>query len=111
MLLKLGPAIGIISGAQDPKLRDIYSRAETLSRTVGDPDALFKSVWGLWYNANLARDLDNAATFAQQLVVIGEQSGDEDLALEALHCRWSSAMFRGDLRALRHRLAAWDRAL
>jgi class 3 adenylate cyclase/tetratricopeptide (TPR) repeat protein len=96
LLLKLGPAIGMIRGAQDPELRDIYSRAERLSRTVGDPDDLFKAVWGLWYNANIARDFDNAAAFAQQLVEFGEASGDEDLALEAIHCRWSSAMFRGD---------------
>jgi class 3 adenylate cyclase/tetratricopeptide (TPR) repeat protein/ABC-type transport system involved in cytochrome c biogenesis ATPase subunit len=98
LLLKLGPAIGMVRGAQDPELRDIYSRAERLSRTVGDPDDLFKAVWGLWYNANIARELDNAAAFAQELVVIGAESGDEDLALEALHCRWSSAMFRGDSR-------------
>jgi len=96
LLLKLGPAIGLIHGGQDPGLREVYHRAEALSRTADDRDALFKAVWGLWYNANLARDLDNAAEFAQQLVAISEQSGDEVHELEALHCRWSSALFRGD---------------
>ena len=96
LLLKLGPAIGMIRGAQDPLLRDIYRRAEALSRTADDNNALFKAVWGLWYHANISRELDDARAFSQQLVHIGEQSGDEDLALEALHCRWSSALFRGD---------------
>ena len=96
ILLKLGPAVGMIRGAQDPLLRDIYQRAEALSRTADDNNALFKAVWGLWYHANVSRELDDARAFSQQLVHIGEQSGDEDLALEALHCRWSSALFRGD---------------
>ncbi len=99
LLLKLGPAISIIEGAQAPQLRDLYKRAEHLSRAVGNRDALFKSVWGLWYHANIARDLDDAADFAQELVHISQQSGDEDHTLEALHCRWSSALFRGDYLA------------
>ena len=96
LLLKLGPAIGIVNGAQDPELGDVYRRAEALSRTAADRDALFKAVWGLWYNAIAARELDDAAAFAQQLVLISEQSDDEDHRLEALHCRWSSELFRGD---------------
>jgi hypothetical protein len=96
LLLKLGPAIGMIRGAQDPLLGDVYRRAEALSRTADDNNALFKAVWGLWFHANISHEFDDARAFSQQLVHIGEQSGEEDLALEALHCRWSSAMFRGD---------------
>jgi class 3 adenylate cyclase len=96
LLLKLGPAVSIIHGPQHPMMRDIYRRAEALSRTDDDRDALFKAVWGLWYHANIARELDDASSFAQQLVVISRQSGDEDHALEALHCSWSSKFFRGD---------------
>ena len=96
LLLKLGPAVGVIRGAQDPLLRDIYWRAEALSRTADDKGALFKAVWGLWFHANIAREFGDARAFSQQLVHIGEQAGDDGLALEALHCRWSSALFRGD---------------
>jgi hypothetical protein len=96
LLLKLGPAIGMIRGAQDPILRDIYRRAELLSRTADDTNALFKAVWGLWFHANISRELVDADTLSQQLVDIGARSGDEDLALEAIHCRWSSALFRAD---------------
>ena len=98
LLLKLGPAIAMFRGAQDPELRDIYRRAETLSRCTGNNDAHFKAVWGLWYNANISRELDDAGAFAQQLVEIADQSDDEGLGLEALHCRWSSALFRADYR-------------
>ena len=113
LLLKLGPAVAMFRGAQGADVRDIYRRAETLSRRADDNDALFKSVWGLWYNANIARDLDDAGAFAQELVVIAEQSGDEDLALEASHCRWSSALFSADYRRCmadaRHGAQLYDR--
>jgi hypothetical protein len=113
LLLKLGPAIGMIRGAQDPVLRDIYGRAEALSRTAADNNALFKAVWGLWYHANVSREFGDADTFSQQLVDIAEQSGDEDLALEALHCRWSSALFRGEYNVCaadaRRGVALYDR--
>ena len=98
LLLKLGPAVAMFRGAQAPELRDIYRRAETLSRHTDDNDALFKSVWGLWYNANISRDLDDAGAFAQELVVVAQQTGDEGLTLEASHCRWSSALFGADYR-------------
>ena len=96
LLLKLGPAFVVLKGIQSPELKEIYLRAELLSRAVGDGDALFKSVWGLWFNANVAGELDQAAAFAQELVVISGQSNDEDHQLEALHCRWSSGLFAGD---------------
>jgi predicted ATPase len=35
-----------------------------------------------------------------ELVVLGQQSGDESLLLEALHCRWSTAFFRGDVQGI-----------
>jgi class 3 adenylate cyclase len=100
IILKLGPAVAIIKGIQAPELRDLYSRAEALSRAVGDTDAAFKAVWGLWFNANISGELDDAARFAQNLVAIGEQSGNEGHRLEALHCRWSSSLFGGDYRAV-----------
>jgi tetratricopeptide (TPR) repeat protein len=98
LLLKLGPAVALFRGAQDPELRDIYRRAEALSRRLDDNHSLFKAVWGLWYNANISRELDDAGEFAQRLVTIAEHVGDEDLGLEASHCRWSSALFSADYR-------------
>ena len=96
LLLKLGPAQAIMHGPQSAEVRDTYARAEPLGRSVGDSDQLFQVVWGLWFNANIGRDLDVAAERAQQLIILGERSGDDSHQLEALHCRWSSAFFRGE---------------
>jgi predicted ATPase len=35
---------------------------------------------------------------AEQLVALGQRSGDEALLLEAIHCRWSTAFFCGDIK-------------
>ena len=98
ILLKLGPALSIIDGAQCSSVREVYQSAEILGRGVGDLDGTFKAVWGLWYNANVGRDYATASEFADQLVTLSEQSRDDAHVLEALHCRWSSALFRGEFQ-------------
>jgi len=99
LLLKLGPALGIINGPQDAETRAIYQQAETISESLGDADNLFKSVWGLWYSANIGREFEQAAGFAEKLVLLSDQSRDDGHVLEALHCRWSSGLFRGQFVA------------
>ena len=48
----------------------------------------------------MRRRTGDARDRAEQLVVLGRRSGDEALFLEAIHCRWSSAFFRGDIARL-----------
>jgi class 3 adenylate cyclase/tetratricopeptide (TPR) repeat protein len=96
LLLKLGPALGIIDSPQSASVREVYQRAEILGRSVNDLDGRFKAVWGLWYNANIGRDYSRASEFADRLVALSEQSHEDAHVLEALHCRWSSALFRGE---------------
>jgi len=96
ILLKLGPPLSIIEGAQCESVREVYQSAETLGRSVDDLDGRFKALWGLWYNANVRRDYSTASGFADELVALSEQSHDDGHVLEALHCRWSSALFRGE---------------
>ena len=96
ILLKLGPSLSIIDGAQGTSVREVYARAEELGRAVHDLDGRFKALWGLWYNANVGRDYSTASEFADELVALSEQSHDDAHRLEALHCRWSSALFRGE---------------
>lgn len=99
LLLKLGPAISIIKGFQSPQVEDVYVRACNLGTALGDQVGLFKATWGLWLAANIGRDLRTARDRAQELVKLAERSTDQDLMLEALHCRWSTAFFRGNVAA------------
>ena len=97
LLLKLGPPISIIKGAQNPEVGEVYRRAYECATASGDEGGLFKATWGLWYSAILGRRLDVARDRVDELMALGRKSGDDDLLLEGFHCRWSTAWFRGEL--------------
>ena len=98
-LLKLGPALMVMRGMQSAEVEDAYRRAEEIGAAVGDSAATYKAKWGLWLNANLRRKTALARDRASELVALAQRSGDSDLLLEAYHCRWSTAFFRGDVAA------------
>jgi predicted ATPase len=99
VLLKQGPAVLILRGLRSADVEQIYQRACDIAKSLGDEQGLFKALWGLWFCANLSRRIDVARDRAEELVALGRRSGDESLFLEAIHCRWSTAFFRGDVAA------------
>ncbi len=96
-LLKLGPALMVARGMQDPQVEEVYQRATGIAESLGDEAASYKAKWGLWLNANLRRKTALARERANELVMLARHSGDGDLLLEAYHCRWATAFFRGDV--------------
>ena len=98
-LLKLGPALMVARGYQDAEVEESYRRAAEIGAAIGDDTATFKAKWGLWLNANIRRKTALARDRAGELVSLAQRSGDSDLLLEAYHCRWSTAFFRGDVEA------------
>ena len=69
-----------------------------MSAAAGNDPATFQAKWGLWVIANY-RDSRRPlrGQRAHELVALANRSGDGDLLLEAYHCRWSTAIFRGDI--------------
>jgi tetratricopeptide (TPR) repeat protein len=100
VLLKQGPAILIFKGLQDPDVEQIYQRAYEIAEALGDEHRLFKALWGLWFRAQMSRRTDISRDHAERLVALGRRTGDEALLLEAIHCRWSTSFFRGDVAKL-----------
>ncbi len=98
-LLKLGPTWMVARGLQNAVAEDAYRRASEIGAAIGDDAATFKAKWGLWLNANIRRKNALARDRAGELVTLAQRSGDGDLLLEAYHCRWSTAFFRGDVAA------------
>src|SRR5580700_3766853 len=98
-LLKLGPALIVTRGMGSPDVEDAYRRAAEMGEATGDEPATFKAKWGLWLNANIRRKTALARDRADELLALAQRSGDGDLMLEAYHCRWSTAFFRGDVAA------------
>ena len=99
LLLKLGPALGVVHGMQSAEAEQAYRRAAEIGETLADGAAVYRAKWGLWLNANLGRKTALARERASELVSLAQRSGDEHLLLEAYHCRWSTAIFRGDVAA------------
>jgi len=98
-LLKRGPALMVAQGHQSAEVEDVYRRASEIGTAIGDGGRTFQAKWGLWLNANVGRKTALAHDRASELVSLAQRSGDEDLLLEAYHCRWSTAFFRGDVAA------------
>ena len=98
-LLKLGPMLMVTQGMQSPEVEDTYRRAAEIGAATGDGASTFKAKWGLWLNANIRRKTSLARERASELVELAQQSNDGDLLLEAYHCRWSTAFFRGEVPA------------
>jgi class 3 adenylate cyclase len=97
LLLKLNPAMTILKGAQHPEVEAVAQSAYDMAREIGDGPGLFKATWNLWLGANMGGKRGAARGRAEELVSLGGRLGDEDLFLEAIHCRWSTALFGGDL--------------
>jgi class 3 adenylate cyclase len=100
VLLKQGPALLTFKGHQSAEIELVYRRAHHIASASGDRHALFKALWGLWLCDSVARRWAAARDHAEQLVALGQQSGQDALVLEAIHCRWSTAFFRGDIARL-----------
>ncbi|HEX3632669.1 MAG TPA: adenylate/guanylate cyclase domain-containing protein [Casimicrobiaceae bacterium] len=97
LLLKLGPALTIIKGPQSAEVEETYRIAHEAGTKAGDRVGLFKATWGLWLSANHRRQLEIARDRAQELIALSGEVADPDLQLEAFHCRWSTALFRGEV--------------
>lgn len=115
LLLKLNPALSILKGAQSQEAGETARRAYEIAQTARDGPELFKATWNLWYGDNMGRRPAAALARAEELVALGQRLGDPDLLLEALHCRWSTALFGGNLAGAfkdsRDGVARYDPAL
>ena len=98
-LLKLGPALMVVRGTQSAWVEYAYRRAAEIGESLGDVTALYKAKWGLWLSANVRQKTALARDRANELVDLARRSNDGDLLLEAYHCGWSTAFYRGEVAA------------
>ncbi|MGA7938734.1 MAG: hypothetical protein WCA43_02400, partial [Bradyrhizobium sp.] len=96
--LKLGSASVVAHGLQSSEAETAYIKASEIGEQLGDGAASFQAKWGLWINSNFSRKTVLARARAGELVSLAQQSGDRELLLEAYHCQFSTAYFRGDVR-------------
>jgi len=110
--LKMGSASVVAHGLHSAQAETAYTRAAEIGEEIGDGRASFQAKWGLWINANLRRRTALARDRASELVSLAQESGDRELLLEAYHCQFSTAHFRGDVRGAlegcQHTIALYD---
>lgn len=109
--LARGGALATTRGIADPEVEAAYSRAQTLSRRIGDSAMLLPSLIGLGY-FRLAR-LELAATgeIAGEMVVALEGAPDSELAPFATFFLTELALARGEREELVRWLEATKRKL
>ena len=95
-LLKLGPALMVTRGLGSVEAENTFQKAAEIGAAAGNDPATFQAEWGLWMIANIGMK-SAARRRAHELVALAQRSGDSNLLLEAYHCRWSTASFRGDI--------------
>ncbi|MBV8925760.1 MAG: AAA family ATPase [Bradyrhizobium sp.] len=98
-LLKLAAALVVAHGLHSAEAESAYLRASEIGAKLQDAASAFQAKWGLWLNANIRRKTALARARAGELVALAQGSADEELLLEAHHCRWSTAFFGGDVQA------------
>jgi predicted ATPase len=96
LCVKLGPALMMVKGTSSSEVRAIYSRALALRAGEDSPER-FKVLWGLFYYSLTSGQLNEAAAYANDLLVVAQRLGADDLVLEGYHARWAASLWRGDL--------------
>ncbi len=81
--LSLGMSILATKGYTDPDAEKAFTRARAICETFGDVPQLFPALWGLWAFYIVRRDFDQAFQLGEDMMRMAEQTGDEDLLLEA----------------------------
>lgn len=102
--LALGPTLQVTRGYAAPEVEANYRRARELSARVGDLIQRFQALWGLWLLASHRANVTTALEFGQELLALGERSGDSALRLEGHHALWPVLIWTGRVNAARSHL-------
>jgi class 3 adenylate cyclase/predicted ATPase len=98
LCVKLGPALMIVKGTASSEVHAIYTRAAVLRSDEDSPDR-FKALWGLFYYSMTSGRLREAAAYADELLMLAQRLGADDLVLEGYHARWATSHWCGELSA------------
>jgi predicted ATPase/class 3 adenylate cyclase len=99
--MTLGMALRATKGQVAPEVERLYTRARELCEQVGEPQQLFRVLWGLWQVFNSRGAYQMMRAVGEQLLSLAQGLNDPDLLLEAHHALWTSLFTGGELTATR----------
>jgi class 3 adenylate cyclase/ABC-type lipoprotein export system ATPase subunit len=95
--LRLGATLAIHKGPQTSEAGSALQAAKALAKEANAGPQLFQATWGLYLNAARNRRLDEVEVLSEELITISREIDDEDFKIEALHHRWGTAYFFGQM--------------
>ena len=95
--LRLGATLAIHKGPQTSEAGLALQEAKALAKEANAGPQLFQATWGLYLNAARNRRLDEVEVLSDELTTISQEIDDEDFKMEALHHRWGTAYFFGQM--------------
>ena len=95
--LKLGSALIVAHGLQSVEAEDAYTEPARSARNSATAPLPSRPNGACGSTPICSRKTALARDRASELVTLAQRSGDGELLLEAYHCRWSTALFRGDV--------------
>jgi predicted ATPase/class 3 adenylate cyclase len=99
--MTLGMALRATKGQAAPEVERLYTRVRELCEQVGEPQQLFRVLWGLWQVYNHRGEYQTMRALGEQLLSLAQGLNDPDLLLEAHHALWTSLFTGGELAAAR----------
>lgn len=84
-----------------PELGKAYTRAQELSMQVGEPDQLFRALYGLWGHNLVLGDMKIARDLAAQCLTLAEKTQERALLMEGRRMTDETAFYRGKLLVAR----------
>jgi len=107
----LAPMLVAVHGnGSDPPKR-AYERARALAEDIGDAEALFGALWGLWHVHNARGDRATATRLVDELLAHASHNQDPAYELQAHHAAWGGpfdARYAEDLAHIERGLALYD---
>jgi predicted ATPase len=99
--MTLSMALRVTKGQAAPEVERLYTRIRALCEQVGEPQQLFRVLWGLWSVSNTRGEYQTMRALGEQLLSLAQDLNDPDLLLEAHHALWTSLFTGGELTAAR----------
>jgi serine/threonine protein kinase/tetratricopeptide (TPR) repeat protein len=103
--LPMGAVLLQAKGYANEDVGKTFARARELCERLGPEAPLFHVLWGLWvWNVVLNR-LETCLEYADEMIQLAEQAGDDGFIMEARFCRGVASIYLGNFEEGRSQLS------
>jgi class 3 adenylate cyclase/predicted ATPase len=93
--VNLGTALIVTKGGGSPEFGSTIARAVSSGEHLEESRETFMALRGQYYHLMMSGRLRDALEQSEELVMLAQRLGQDDLVLEAYHTRWGAAHYAG----------------